>query len=199
MVYLTENLITGNKYIGKHYGLRDDKYLGSGRLLIQAIKKHGRENFNRVILAEYPDEQTANAGEEKWIDDFRAVSRNDFYNMAAGGAGGDTMRGASDDAKHAIATRRSAIMKKVRANPEVERRRLENLKARMAARTQEELDAFYGRIRGGGSPNAKGVITPSGSFPCQSDAAKHYGITLTTVGNRCRSASPKFIGWSFEP
>ena len=48
-IYITTNLITNEKYIGKHYGTEDDSYLGSGKILQRAILKYGKENFKREI------------------------------------------------------------------------------------------------------------------------------------------------------
>lgn len=52
IVYKTTNLISGKFYIGSHlcYSLNDG-YLGSGKVLKLAIKKYGRENFKREIVA----------------------------------------------------------------------------------------------------------------------------------------------------
>ena len=41
-IYLTTNLITNEKYIGKHHGELNDSYLGSGIILQRAIKKYGK-------------------------------------------------------------------------------------------------------------------------------------------------------------
>ena len=49
-IYLTTNLLTGKKYIGKHYGELDDKYLGSGTRLKEDIKKIGTKYFKKEIL-----------------------------------------------------------------------------------------------------------------------------------------------------
>jgi group I intron endonuclease len=53
-VYLTTNLVNGKIYIGQHKFLEDKwfnaKYLGSGTVIEQAIKKYGRKNFKRKIL-----------------------------------------------------------------------------------------------------------------------------------------------------
>ena len=49
-VYLTTNLINNKKYIGQHYGEINDSYLGSGHIILDAIKKYGKENFKKEIL-----------------------------------------------------------------------------------------------------------------------------------------------------
>ena len=49
-IYLTTNTINGMKYIGKHYGELDDSYLGSGKLIKQAILKYGKDHFIKSIL-----------------------------------------------------------------------------------------------------------------------------------------------------
>ena len=49
-IYLTTNLITNQKNIGKHFGELDDSYLGSGVILQKAIQKYGKQNFKRDIL-----------------------------------------------------------------------------------------------------------------------------------------------------
>lgn len=51
-IYITTNLINGKKYIGKRkctFNEYDDSYLGSGKLLLQAVEKYGKSNFSREI------------------------------------------------------------------------------------------------------------------------------------------------------
>jgi len=49
VVYLTTNLINGKKYIGMDSN-NNPKYIGSGTLILKAIKKYGKENFKKEIL-----------------------------------------------------------------------------------------------------------------------------------------------------
>ena len=54
LVYRTTNILNGKYYIGSHATTKlNDGYLGSGILLKQSIKKHGKESFTREILAEF--------------------------------------------------------------------------------------------------------------------------------------------------
>lgn len=92
-VYKTSNLLNGKVYIGQHYGFLNDSYLGSGKLLLQAVQKYGAENFKREILEICPDKKSVDEAEIKWIDFYNAAHDRQFYNLAAGGTGGDTYAG----------------------------------------------------------------------------------------------------------
>lgn len=88
-IYLTTNLITNEKYIGKHCGDINDNYLGSGKILQRAIKKYGKENFKREILFISKNAQENNEKEKEFIKAFNAVEDRTFYNISEGGDGGD--------------------------------------------------------------------------------------------------------------
>ena len=51
VVYLTENLVNGKKYVGMD-SKNNSKYLGSGKLIAKAVKKYGSHNFKKTILEE---------------------------------------------------------------------------------------------------------------------------------------------------
>jgi group I intron endonuclease len=91
-VYETINLINGMKYIGKCIYSRQNNwrtYLGSGLYLKRAIRKYGKENFERRILAiAYSDEQL-NSLEELFIRKFDAVNSPIYYNVKYTSIGGD--------------------------------------------------------------------------------------------------------------
>lgn len=87
-VYLTTNLINNKKYIGYHYGFSDDNYLGSGTIITNAIKKYGKDSFNRTILEFCDTENEVKEAEIKWIAFYNAVNSSDFYNIDTGGTGG---------------------------------------------------------------------------------------------------------------
>ena len=88
-IYITENLVNGKKYIGKHRcceNSRDDKYyLGSGKYLKLAIKKYGRKNFKLSILEYCFSPEELNEKEIFWIKKYNAMKDPNFYNIASGG------------------------------------------------------------------------------------------------------------------
>jgi group I intron endonuclease len=80
VIYLTENLINGKKYIGKD-SRNNPAYLGSGKYLHQAIKKYGRKNFKKTIL-EYCDcLESLNFREIYWLKKYNCVEDPMYYNM----------------------------------------------------------------------------------------------------------------------
>ena len=77
-IYLTTNLITNEKYIGKHFGELDDSYLGSGIILQRAIQKYGKQNFKRDILYISKDANENNLKEQEFIKAFNATEDRTF-------------------------------------------------------------------------------------------------------------------------
>jgi group I intron endonuclease len=86
-IYKTTNKVTGKFYVGKEVGYKN-YYLGSGKLLLQAIEKHGKENFIKETLEHCTSVEQLNEREKYWIDKLNALG-NRGYNMAPGGTGGD--------------------------------------------------------------------------------------------------------------
>jgi len=82
-LYITTNLINGKKYIGQTTSTRKN-YLGSGRIITDAIKKYGRHNFVRENIYE-GDWEAVDLLEALYIEKFDAINSPDFYNLKAGG------------------------------------------------------------------------------------------------------------------
>lgn len=88
-IYITTNLINGKRYIGQHKTSNsNDSYLGSGKLLREALTKYGRENFTKEILDICETAQEANEKERYYIALYNAVESDDFYNLSEGGQEG---------------------------------------------------------------------------------------------------------------
>tara|TARA_R110000868_G_C10653520_1_gene745186 strand:+ start:89 stop:766 length:678 start_codon:yes stop_codon:yes gene_type:complete len=81
VIYLITNLINGKKYIGMDTK-NNPKYLGSGNLIIKAIKKYGRENFKKEILEVCFTIDELEKKETYWIKHFDALNDEKFYNLA---------------------------------------------------------------------------------------------------------------------
>lgn len=99
-VYITTNHINGKKYIGQKKYDKQGKwkeYLGSGIILSKAIQKYGKENFSKQIIEECVSKQYLNEREKYWIKFYNATENENFYNIADGGDGGNTISGYSSD------------------------------------------------------------------------------------------------------
>lgn len=81
VVYLITNLINGKKYIGMDTK-NNPNYLGSGSLIMKAIKKYGRENFKKEILEICSTINELEKRETYWIEYFNALNDENFYNLA---------------------------------------------------------------------------------------------------------------------
>ena len=89
-VYITTNLVNGKKYIGQHRYNKpeiDPNYLGSGKILEQAILKEGRNNFSCDIIEICDTQEELNDREIYWIEYYDAINSDEFYNMIPGGTG----------------------------------------------------------------------------------------------------------------
>ena len=87
-IYRITNNVNGKTYIGQHkYKKLNDKYMGSGKLIKQAQKKYGIENFTKEILySRIVNKDTADVIEIWAISKERAIGKAE-YNISAGGGG----------------------------------------------------------------------------------------------------------------
>ena len=86
IIYVTVNKINGKKYIGQHKcSDESDNYLGSGKVLLAAIEKYGRENFKRYTLYVAETKEELDEKEVEFISLFNATHRDDYYNINEGG------------------------------------------------------------------------------------------------------------------
>ena len=92
VIYITQCKVNGKMYIGqKKIDRKDfDTYLGSGVIFTKAVDKHGRDNFERIILEIAYSKEELDYFEIKYIELFEAsekYNRDLFYNIACGGSG----------------------------------------------------------------------------------------------------------------
>lgn len=99
-IYKTTNLVNGKIYIGKHKSssFQFGKYKGSGKILNDAFKKYGFNNFKCELLESIngvpticESKEQLNKSEKYYIDFYNCVSDSSYYNIKEGGDGGDTV------------------------------------------------------------------------------------------------------------
>lgn len=178
-VYVTECLVNGKKYIGKcRYDRINDyrKYLGSGVLLKEDIKKYGRENFKRTILAEVVGKELLEEVEERFIREFNAVESPEYYNQKYSSVGGDTITYAANKEERIKAFSDRALGKN---NP-------------MAGRAKTQ--AFYDAIK---KKNSRRVSCEGIEYASATEAADSLKTIHTTIAYRCNSASERFSDYFY--
>ena len=116
IIYKTTNTLNGKYYIGVSNG-RDPKYLGSGRVLKDAIKEYGREHFVRETLEVFETEEEAYKREAVIVNETVVADRNS-YNIGKGGKGGP---GQAKSKEHVEAIKRNHLRK---SNPGAGRKHL---------------------------------------------------------------------------
>jgi group I intron endonuclease len=149
IVYETRCIVSGKIYVGVHRQDEDgfDGYLGSGKALARAIKKHGDENFERRTLDEFSTEAEAYAREAEIVTE-EFCKRKDTYNMKPGGFGGgplehsaesiEKIRRARLGRKHSAEAREN--MRRAQNTPEArERSRQANLGKKRSPEARENM------------------------------------------------------------
>lgn len=85
-IYKTINLINNKIYIGQHKSKKFNlSYIGSGKLLHEAIEKYGRENFKVELLEKCNSKEELDQKEIKYIELYNSRDLNIGYNIAIGG------------------------------------------------------------------------------------------------------------------
>lgn len=84
-LYKITNLINNKIYIGIHSTDKlDDNYMGTGKHILQAVKKYGKENFKKEIL-EWFDWKCEALNREAEIVNKEFIECNNTYNIKLGG------------------------------------------------------------------------------------------------------------------
>lgn len=179
-VYLTVCLVNGKSYVGKYEGSESDNYLGSGKLLKRAILKYGESNFSRTILERYTNVEDCRKGEIKWIKLLNAVENPSFYNIAAGGEGGNTYSGLQQDELIELKIRLKNRNKRTSPKGTVSYKDLRTGTKGTCTLAEYQED----NLKVGGK--AKHLyITPTGIYSSLLIAHKDIGIDMKTLQSRC--------------
>ena len=99
-IYITHHISQDKYYIGKkvfdkNYGWVN--YLGSGKYIKRAIKKYGKDDFKRYIVAFTNSEGEAREIEELLLSKYNVVEDEKFYNFTSVSSGGWTLDGYSEE------------------------------------------------------------------------------------------------------
>lgn len=183
-IYMTTNLVNGMKYIGQHKGDGTDNYLGSGDRLVMAVKKYGRENFERKILCFAENKDELNQLEIEYILIYNAVESDKFYNIAYGGNinprygedNGMFGRNHSEDSRRKMSTTRQQKL----ANGEYDYFFGDEFKQKMSNVTKGVKNGMYGKHHSEESKrkmseNSKGLTEGerNGNYGNKGDKAKN--------------------------
>ena len=99
--YIINNLLNGHFYLGVHStDDLDDGYFGSGKVLKQAIKKHGVENFELTILKYFDTRDELMTFEREVVNErFLEYYQSICYNLKKGGEGGSVKQFTDEELK----------------------------------------------------------------------------------------------------
>jgi hypothetical protein len=87
-IYKITNTVNNKVYIGKHQTQDlNDGYMGSGKLLKRAIRKHGPASFLKEIIHVFDNEEDMNAKEKELVNEDHCKNES-TYNLCVGGHGG---------------------------------------------------------------------------------------------------------------
>lgn len=98
-VYKTTNLLNNMIYVGVHkHPSKRGEYFGSGKLLLLAVKKYGKDNFKKEILFEFKTSNEAYKKEAEIVN-HKFISSPMTYNIQIGGTGGWDVYGSGNKGK----------------------------------------------------------------------------------------------------
>ena len=187
-VYLTICLANGKSYIGKYEGKESDKYLGSGKLLLRAIKKFGREKFERHTLERFNDSESCRLGEKAWIVRLNAVKSKDFYNIADGGEGGNTFKNMNPAVVSRFLKKRKNIGTHLIGRTSTSGRNLVTGKCCVIEPHEIKSLPFMVGV------SCKGVyVTPFGNFTNLAVSTSYTGLDFTSLSSKCRRNETKIF------
>ena len=180
-VYEITNKINGKKYIGKHSTNNlNDKYMGSGVAISEAIKKYGIENFSKNILHLCDSEEESFKFELLEIEKVEATKNSLYYNIASGGKGG--VASLWNDLEH-----RENMSLKTKKQWQDKSFKEKTLKA-LANSNERNKEKYRDNITGINAPWHKSVICLDNlkEFDTIKQACEKYYLNHTHISSCCR-------------
>jgi group I intron endonuclease len=196
-IYKVTNKINGKIYIGQT-SKNDPNYLGSGPVIMKAVKKYGRDSFIREVIEFCDSKELLNEREIFWIKFYNSTDRNTGYNISTGGNGGnlgdlvnekisrqsyDHMRG------NALRKGKDPINKGVPMSEEqkdkLRKPKSENHKKNLSV-------AAMNRTK------KKIICINNGLIYTMKDAANEFGLTIPNIVCVLKGRAEKTKGYSFR-
>ena len=134
IVYLTINKLNGKCYIGSHSTNNiNDKYIGSGVAIKEAISKYSKNNFIRITLKKYDNYIASRNDEKYYIDLFNTLVPKGYNISPLGG----TRNGIESHSKESI----EKIRKKNKGlkRSEKTKNKIRQLKLNMSDETKQKI------------------------------------------------------------
>lgn len=172
-VYQTTNLVNGRIYIGVHSTTDiSDGYLGSGKALLRAINKYGKDKFSKEILSFYDSAEEAYE-EESYIVNEDWIADRTTYNIVVGGRGGSP-----------------PSRKGKEVSLESRKKRSESMKRRLAIKAGLEVEKIQDVV----SKKGRRVLdTSTGNvYISIKEASKALNISYSTLHDRLRIGNPNY-------
>lgn len=209
--YKTTNTVNGKYYYGIHSTNNlEDGYLGSGRTMIKAIKKYGRKNFTREVIADYPTRKQASKHEALVVTS-ELVELVECYN---GRTGGENSHSPSDEVRKKmsishIGNKHSAetINKMIQAQSG---EKGNNFGKKASIETREKLSKQRAGVKRGSRNLSEDKLLKNRNqktcTPCEilsvyyssvRDACRILGIPRTTLIRRLKSKNDEFKEWKY--
>lgn len=208
IVYKIVNNINQKYYIGKHKTSNPlDTYMGSGKLIRAALKKYGKHNFQKHIIAEFKTDEEASSLEKYLI----SISDEFSYNLHEGGNGGFSFINSINKnvrfGKRDISTKikmktnhwsktdkREEIIEKYSSKQRGKTISLETRK-KMSI-TKKELFKSKEHMKKHALANSKSIVVDGVLFSSSKEAAKFYNITPQAVYYRLKSLN--YPEWNYK-
>lgn len=204
-VYKVSNKINGKFYIGTHKTKKlDDGYMGSGKYLKAAQKRHGLENFEKEILFVFETPEEMFLKEAELVNEEFLETQN-TYNLKVGGFGGFDLvnsLGLNLYSAHAERSRMNLSLANKRLNElmltdPTFAARMQDIRngARHAAKRSNPNGTFFKKKH---SNETKAKIGELNSLHQRGSGNSQYGsfwITNGVLSSKCREESQIPPGW----
>lgn len=204
-VYKITNTLNGKLYVGRHtYTTLTNSYYGSGIAIKKAIKKYGKEFFNKDILCICDTEDKLNEMEIFWIQKLGTYTDRNGYNMTKGGEGMSGYILSRESIERGINARKEHY----KNHPETSLKLSEISKQKTGSK-----NSFYGKklteshidkmriarikaITGKNNPSAVRIrcIELDKTFDTAKDAASYVGLKSSTTVLKCAKGHQKLAG-----